>query len=123
DKSRGRHDFDRLRKDFKELTNHRIGVEPDGERVRTDKCAPEDSRRPVRYIVALERFEQRLLDFGLFGDLCQGDLLVFTPLAHSSAKAFGHGSLSRVFWCVLSDAAGRAKHTRRNSEIRPPSDL
>src|SRR5690349_16831354 len=77
-KRRSRHHFDGLGKELEKLTYHGIGIKADRESVRTDECLPENSGRPMRHIVALERFEQRLLNLGLFGDLGQGNLLLFT---------------------------------------------
>ena len=44
----------------------------------------------MRYIVALEILEQRQLDFCLFGDRGQSNMLLFTVPAQSSAKTFVH---------------------------------
>ena len=79
---KGRHrgdGFDGIGVELEELAHHDIGFEADGVRVGTDEGAAKDPRRPVRHVVAFQRFEQRELDLRLFGDLDEGDLLFFAP--------------------------------------------
>src|SRR5215203_673346 len=73
-----------------ELSDRRVGVQVERVGVRPDEGPAEDTRGPMRYVVALEILEQRQLDFCLFGDGDQSNFSVFTVPAQSGAKTFVH---------------------------------
>ncbi len=76
--------------ELQKLADDDVGLEVDGMRIGADEGAAEDARRPMRHIVALQRLEQRRVDFGLLRDRDEGDLLLFTSLSQSSAETFSH---------------------------------
>jgi hypothetical protein len=94
----GRHGYDGLRRvgiALEKLANHGVGVEIDGSRVGADERAAKDSRGPLRHVVALQRVEERELDLGLLRNRDQGNLLLFSPFAHSCAETLSHADTSR----------------------------
>src|SRR5688572_15694013 len=77
-----------------ELADDDVRVEADRLRVRANVGTAEDAARPVRHVVALDCFEQRLLDLGLGGDRDQIDSLFLTPLAQPGAETLMHADTS-----------------------------
>src|SRR5262249_55915475 len=71
------------------------GVEPDRIRVVADVGPPEDARRPVGDVVALQPLEQRQLDFGLIGDRPERHAFLFAVVAQPGAEALVHGPIER----------------------------
>jgi hypothetical protein len=58
--------------------------------VGANERAAEYAGGPLRDVIPLQGFEQRQLDLGLLRDGNQIDLLLFTPLAQSSAETLRH---------------------------------
>ena len=60
-----------------ELANRRGRIQADRLRVGANVRPAEDTERPVREVVALQRLEQREFDFGLVGNRRERDLSPF----------------------------------------------
>src|SRR6185295_18342983 len=89
----GGHGYDGLRRigiALEKLANHDVGVEIHCARVGADERTAEDSRGPLRHVVALQRVEERELDLRLLRDRDQGNLLLLAPFAHSRAETLSH---------------------------------
>src|SRR4029079_7021951 len=82
--------FSLVRVAVEELTQDDVGIETDGVRVGANVCPAVNSRGPLRDVIALERFEQRALDFALLGDRAEGDALFLTVMAQTGAETFMH---------------------------------
>jgi len=71
---------------FEKFPDQDVRVEANRLPVRADEGPAKDPRRPVRDVVALQRFEERLLDLGPFRDRAERDVLLFALLAQAGAK-------------------------------------
>src|SRR5437660_4107776 len=78
--------------EIQEFADDAVRLEADGVGVGADERATKDAGRPMRDIVAFQRFEQRQLDLRLFRDRNESNLLSFTPLAQSGAETFRHAA-------------------------------
>jgi hypothetical protein len=90
DRRHGLDDLGRIRIQIEELADDDVGLQADRLGVGANEGPAEDSRRPLRDVAALQRFEERLLDLRLFGNRAEADLLLLAPLAEASAEAFRH---------------------------------
>ena len=83
--------------------------------------------RPVRHVIPLQRLQKRALDFDLFRDRAQRDLLFFAALPQARTEAFWHarcGSNKRAHprsHESLRDRCARDRVTSRYSRNDTPS--
>src|SRR5205823_3889693 len=91
-RERGLERFSRVGVGRQEFAHDDIWIEPDLLGVGSNERPAKNSGGPSRKVVALERFEQRQLDFGPVGDRDESNCLFFTPPAQSSAETFKHAA-------------------------------
>jgi hypothetical protein len=70
--------FDRIWIKSKKFAQHRVGLEADGLRVRTDIRAAKDARWPTRHVISLQRLQKRHADLGFLGNRCERHVLSLT---------------------------------------------
>ena len=78
-----------------ELAHDDVRFQANGSRIAANKGTTKDTLRPVRDVISLQPLQEGRLDFRLFRDSRERNLLSFTLDAKSSTEAFIHDTPRR----------------------------
>src|SRR5207244_3161665 len=84
-----------------------IRLKADGLRVRADERAAENSRGPMRHLVAFELLEQRLMNLRPLGDGRERHAFPLALTTQTSTKTFMHHERSSLFGLELAGYRAR----------------